>query len=108
MDKGEIWIVNLSSKDGKEQSGARPCLILADTKANLVTVIPLTSNLEALRFPYTVEIKSSDKNGLENDSIALLFQLQAIDKRRMIKKIGSLEKYYVEEINKRLRSMLQL
>ena len=108
MDKGEIWVVNLSSGRGNEQSGSRPCLILANTKTNLVTIVPLTSNLEALRFPYTLEIKSSEKNGLESDSIALIFQLQAIDKRRIVKKIGVVEKYYIEEISKKLRSMLQI
>ena len=108
MDKGEIWVVNLSSGRGNEQSGSRPCLILGNIKTNLVTIVPLTSNLEALRFPYTLEIKSSEKNGLESDSIALVFQLQAIDKRRLIKKIGIVEKYFLEDINKRLRSMLQL
>lgn len=108
MNKGELWIVNLPFKKGREQFGSRPALILANTKTDLIIVIPLTSNIQALRFPKTIEIKSSEENGLEKDSIALLFQVSAIDKRRMVKKIGSLEKSYIEEVNNNLREMLKL
>ena len=72
MKKGELWILKLPFTNGKEQRGKRPALILADTKTNLVIVIPLTSNPQALRFPYTLEIKKSKDTNLEKDSIALI------------------------------------
>ena len=36
-----------SKKKGREQEGIRPGIIIADTKTDLILVIPLTSNLEA-------------------------------------------------------------
>ncbi len=108
MNKGEVWIVELPLKKGKEQRGTRPALILADTKTDLIIVIPLTSNLQALRFPYTIEIKKSNKNNLDENSVALLFQVQSIDKRRLIKKIGIVEENYLNEIDEHLKSLIKL
>ena len=109
MEKGELWVLELPSKRGKEQSGKRPGIIMADTKTSLVLVIPLTSNLEALKeLPYTIEIKKSYTNKLEKDSVALVFQLQAIDKKRFISKIGNLESSYLNEINRLIKELLKI
>ena len=45
-------------------------------------VIPLTSNIQALRFPHTIEIKPSKKNNLDSISVGLIFQIRALDKKR--------------------------
>jgi mRNA interferase MazF len=74
----------------------------------MVVVIPLTSNLQALRFPFTVEIKKSKVNGLEKDSIALVFQIQSLDNKRFINKIGVLESSYVSKIDEALKNLIQL
>ena len=109
MKKGELWIVEFPSKKGREQSGKRPAILMADTKTSLTLTIPLTSNLEALeKLPYTLKIEASDKNKLEKDSIALTFQLQALDKRRFISKVGDLEESYMKEISKTLKELLKL
>lgn len=50
----------------------------------------------------------SDINGLEKDSVALIFQLQAIDKKRLLSKIGNLEKDYLDDINKNLKNLLKI
>ena len=108
MKKGELWILKLPFIDGKEQRGKRPALILADTKTNLVIVIPLTSNPQALRFPHTLEIKKSKDNNLERDSIALIFQIQSLDKKRFVNKIGVLEDSYMGQIEKILKKIFQI
>ena len=109
MEKGEIWIVEFPIKQGREQSGKRPSIVIADTKTSIVLIIPLTSNLESLeKLPHTLEIKKSGKNNLEKDSVALTFQLQALDKRRFVSKIGDLENYYMQEINRILRDLLKI
>jgi len=108
MNKGEVWLVEFPSVDVHEQIGTRPVIILADTKTSICTVIPLTSNLNSLRFPYTTEIKKSELNKLDSDSIALIFHVRAIDKRRLIKKIGFLEKDYINQIDNIIRDYLNL
>lgn len=106
--KGEIRLVELPSVNGREQRGTRPVIVLAETEANISIVVPFTSNLQALRFPHTLEIKPSAKNGLDSISIALIFQIRAIDKKRIKKKIGDLEEESVKELEIILRKILDL
>ena|SRR3989338_3575 len=108
MKKGELWLVELPTSDGHEQAGKRPVVIVTITEANIVVVIPCTSNIQALRFPYTLEIKPSNLNGLVSVSIALLFQIRAIDKLRLKKKIGNLEDTILHTLDNMLKKMLQL
>ncbi len=109
MNKGEIWIIDFPSKSGREQSGTRPSIVMADTGTTLALVIPLTSNLQALsKLPYTIKISKSKENGLNKDSAALVIQLQTIDKKRFISKIGTLEKSYLVEMDREIRRLLQL
>ena len=108
MNKGDICVLELPRISGKEQFGARPAIILSDTKTGLIIIIPLTSNLETLKFPFTIRIHSSSVNGLEKDSIALAFQMRAVDKRRLKRKIGILEREYLTEIDGVIRSLFKL
>lgn len=108
MKKGEIWLVDLPYSDGHEQTGSRPVIILLETNANVSLVVPFTSNLQALRFPHTIEVKPSKANGLSSISIALVFQMRAIDKSRLKKSIGLLEESKIEELNNMLKEMLRL
>ena len=108
MKKGEIWIVVLPSVDGHEQYGMRPVVLIAVTNSTVAIGIPCTANMRALRFPHTVSIPSSTTNGLEQDSIALVLQIRAIDKKRLQKKIGVLEKPLLQKIDRELRRLLKL
>ena len=108
MKKGEIWIVAIPSADGHEQYGTRPFVIIADTRSSITIGIPCTSNMRALRFPHTVALASSRKNGLEQDSIALVLQVRAVDKNRLEKKIGMLEKPLLQKVERELRKLLKL
>ena len=108
MDKGEIWLTSLPEQTGKEQVGKRPALIIADTKTGLIIVIPFTSSLEKLKYNYTVEINPSLENALDKKSVALLFQMRAIDKKRVVHKIGKLEDSYLREIDENIKKLLKL
>lgn len=74
----------------------------------MIITIPLTSNIQVLRFPYTAEIKRSKRNGLDKDSIAMVFQMQSLDKRRFVKMVGELKDAKLNEVNEILRSLLNL
>ena len=108
MKKGEIWLVELLSSIGQEQEGLRPAIIFADTEIGIVTVVPLTSNLQALRFQHTYTIEKSKTNGLGADSIVLIFQLRAIDSKRLKKKVGELEHRHHKKINDLIIKYLSL
>lgn len=93
---------------GHEQVGTRPAVVLVDTKSPVVVVIPFTSNLQALRFPFTFLVAPSRANGLATDSVALILHIRAIDRRRLKSKIGFIERTTLKEINKILKRLLTI
>ena|SRR3989344_8651000 len=106
MRKGEVWVVNLPLGKGREQTGKRPCIFIADNETDLATLIPLTSNSLALKFSNTLKINMSEENGLDKDSVALVFQIQSLDKKRFLNKIGEIETETQDKLNKSIKGFL--
>ena len=106
--KGDVCLINLSGAFGHEQSGIRPAVILALTKTNIAIVIPLTTNLGALRFAHTLTIEATKQNGLTTDSVALLFHVRAVDSRRIEQRCGHVEAAVQRDIDDGLRELLGL
>ena len=102
MNVGDIHWVDLPGTGGKEQRGRRPAVILQDeTRAGLlpvVLVVPLTTASAALRFTGTTRIQPTAQNGLRQPSVAMVFQLRAIDRRRILEKAGTVGDDVLAEI----------
>ena len=107
MKRGEVWLVQLGETFGHEQRGLRPAIILTDTLTSLVLIIPLTTNLKALRFPCTIQIEPTKRNGLETGSVALIFHLRSIDKRRLIRAVGIIEKPVLQKIMRVIKQLFR-
>lgn len=108
MKKGDIWLVEMPETGGHEQAGKRPVMVVADTESNIAVVVPFTSNIQALRFPHTIEVEPSRENGLAVRSVALVFQIRAIDKKRLKSRIGRLETSMVGRMDKMLKDLLEI
>ncbi len=112
MKTGEVYLVELPSTDGREQIGTRPVIIFQDEKYTEILpttlIIPLTSQPKAQRFPATLPIKANKENGLEKDSIALIFQLRAIDQKRIENKIGRLKNEEINGIYKKIQDLIKI
>ena len=115
MARGDISIVNLpapSGRAGREQVGARPAIVVqtdaSDPNLPTTLIVPFTSKSAALRFPHTIQVDPSPYNGLAMTSVLLIFQLRAIDKRRLGNTIGRLEQHYVEQVENEIRRLLGL
>lgn len=106
MKKGDIYLIDLAFSFGHEQCGFRPAILMSQTVAGMIIVVPLTTNLEALRFPYTLSILENSTNNLSQNSIALVFQLKSIDKKRVNKKIGRLGNQDMTKLEKTLKDLL--
>lgn len=109
MARGDILVVGLPESDKREEKGNRPAIAVQTDAANspMLMVIPVTSSLRALRFPFTVPIEPSAMNGLTLSSVAMVFQLRAIDKKRIIRKQGELEVEYLKQIDAEIWRMLK-
>lgn len=112
MARGDIILADLPvplGGRGHEQTGQRPTLIVHDDPAlSTVMIVPFTSRFGALRFPHTVRVEPSKENGLHYPSILVVFQLRALDRRRLRGRIGRLESDLLEDVDSELRRMLSL
>jgi mRNA interferase MazF len=92
MKPGDIHWVELPLASGREQSGRRPAVIFQDelyAAGNpLVTVFPITSAIAATRFAGTLILEPDEINHLRQTSVALVFQIRAVDRRIVQERIG--------------------
>jgi mRNA-degrading endonuclease toxin of MazEF toxin-antitoxin module len=96
---GEIYWVDLPTRGGHAQSGKRPAIIFQTvTTLPTVLIIPLTSQVDALRFPGTALVEADKQNNLRHNSVALVFQLTAIDKTFLVGNLGNTSKKVMTEI----------
>ena len=105
----EIWLADLNPSRGTEPGKTRPVIIIQTDLLNEVhpsTIIcPITTNtkedIELLR----VHLK---KGQLDKLSDVLVDQIRAIDNRRLIKKLGILNREQKEKLKENLRIVLDL
>ena len=109
LSRAEIWTIDLSGSRGHEQKGNRPGIVWRDLDhVKMAIVIPCTTTQEASKFPHTHLISPSSKNGLSQDSIAMVFQIVSIDKKRLTKKLGELDVADINSIGAILKEMLHV
>jgi mRNA interferase MazF len=110
-NRGEVWLADLGhQRDDHEQLGRRPAIIFQtdDLSAfTTVVIIPLTTQLKRAGFPNTVLIPAGEA-GQDHDSVALCHQIRALDRRRLIHKIGELAPESLSEIELALMFVLGL
>lgn len=89
---GEIWMCNLTSKEGSIQSGYRPVFILSNDMNNTysptLNIIPITSKMNKRRLPVHVELWSYKDYGLRTPSTLLVEQIMTIPSSYLDKYIG--------------------
>jgi mRNA interferase MazF len=94
MNQGEIWLINLGPVAYSETGLTRPGLILSinamNQNAPRLIIAPITSKVGKV-YPFEVFL-SSGTGGLDRDSKIMLDQIRSIDKKRLIRKIGTVEK----------------
>jgi mRNA interferase MazF len=102
MKKGEVWRVRLPPAAGHTQTGDRPAIIVQNDQhtANLPTVlvVPLTGAVAASRFSGTLLVQPDAQNGLTIPSVALVFQVRALDKQALIQRLGEVDPTVLSQI----------
>ncbi|MEK6681513.1 MAG: type II toxin-antitoxin system PemK/MazF family toxin [Nitrospirota bacterium] len=111
MKEGDIYLVEIPASGGHEQAGLRPAIIVQSTnleKLPTVLIVPLTSKIKAADFPFTFIIEPDEFNNLDVSSVVLVFQLRAIDKRRIKNKLGELKQDKLEILKQNLKKIMGL
>ena len=111
IKRGEVYIAALGPVIGREISKARPTLIVSNDRNNdfsgTVTVLPITSaNLKKI-YPFEVFLPKGS-GGLPKNSKVKADQIRTLDKGRLAKRVGKLEREEITEIEKAMNIHLGL
>jgi mRNA interferase MazF len=111
IKRGDIILCDFNPVIGTEQSGIRPAVIIQIDRANAASphtiVAPLTSRIRKSLLPSHVFVPIGVAN-LTQDSVILCEQIRVIDKSRIIRVIGHLDKEYIMQLNVALCTILGL
>lgn len=109
MKRGEIYLADLEPVKGSEQKGTRPVVIISGSAMNrnidLVIACPLTTAIK--NYAGCIVLKKNSYNKLTNDSEVITFQLRAISKSRLIKKLGEITNDELKKIIAGLNDILK-
>ena len=103
----DIWLANLNPGKGTEVGKVRPVVIVqSDLLNNLhgsTLVCPITSQVNPELKILRVHI---GKRYLEKESDVLVDQLRAIDNRRLVQRLGKLQRSQIDSLRENLRIVL--
>lgn len=108
---GDIFMADLPiDTEGSLQSGIRPVVIVSNNLANrhspVITILPMTSQMSKKKLPTHITIEDC---GLKIKSIVLAEQIMSINKKSLIRKMGSItETVYEPKIKRAIEIQLSL
>ena len=104
---GDIYLVNFDPTIGAEIRKTRPALVLQNdiaNKSSSVTIVAaISSKFDDPLYPTEVLISAKARTGLAVDSVVLLNQIRTVDKRRLVKRLGTLSAAKMEDVDRALR-----
>jgi mRNA interferase MazF len=105
VKRGEVFLVNFDPSVGAEVKKSRPAVVISNDINNahspIVSISPITSNVTRI-YSFEVEIPAGT-SGLKMRSKVMVNQTRAVDKMRLMKKLGQLSPQIMEDMNKALK-----
>jgi mRNA interferase MazF len=106
--RGDIVVVNLDPTIGVEIQKTRPSVVVSNDSINhfsqLVVIVPLTKNTARLSPSHVVIPKGTAR--LTFTSKVVTEQIKAVDKQRIVRKLGSLTTPVMEQVERALKNTL--
>ncbi len=98
----QVWLVTLDLTHGVEIQKTRPCLVVSPDEMNrhLRTVIIAPMTTVARPYPTRVAVRFQGKRGQ-----VALDQLRAVDRQRLVRKLGTVSAKTAEEVSATLLEM---
>jgi len=88
ISRGQIYFVNLSPTQGREQAGRRPVLVVSADAINhqpLVVTAVVGTNAKNVPHDYPTNVRVTAKEtGLPVDTVFVCFQLRSLDPGRFL------------------------
>lgn len=100
----DVYLIELNPAIGSEIKKTRPCVVVSPNEMNcLQTVLIAPMTTKGFHAPSRVELQFQDKIGL-----VLLDQLRAVDKSRLVKKLGTVDAKTQKMISATLVDMFEM
>jgi mRNA interferase MazF len=110
--KGEIYLAALDPTVGHEIRKTRPALVIQNDISNrysaVTMVAPITSTVRLPLSPLHVLLPANESTGLTVPSVAVFNQIRALDRIRLIKKLGEVDSLTIELADEAIRAAFGL
>jgi mRNA interferase MazF len=108
--RGEIWDLNLDPVPGREQDESRPALVLSDDifnegPADLVVIAPISRDPRKIRWHVPV---APPEGGLASQSFIQCENVRSVSRGRLKQPRGRVEPATLQQVEDRLRILLNL
>jgi mRNA interferase MazF len=102
VGRGDIWLVALDPTPGSEIRKSRPCVVVSPAEMHdaLRTVIVAPMTTKSRGAPFRIPVTHAGQRGL-----VLLDQVRAIDKIRMVQRLGAVSAKTLEQMLATLRNI---
>lgn len=99
----EVYLINLDPTVGHEIKKTRPCLIISpdEMNDNLQTVIVAPMTTKSHDYPTRVRVDFQNKTGW-----IVLDQIRTIDKERLTKRLGMIDRKTAQMVKSTIKEML--
>lgn len=99
----DVYLINLDPIIGHEIHKTRPCIIISpeEMNENLGTVIIAPMTTKSHDYPTRVKVTFQGKMGW-----IVLDQIRTVDKKRLVKKLGSIDENAIKKVKDIISEML--
>ncbi len=105
IERGDVFLVSFDPTVGAEARKTRPGLVVSNDINNahspIISVSPITSNVSRV-YSFEVEIPAGTA-GLNTPSKVMVNQTRAVDKARLMRKLGRLPDDLMNQVDRALR-----
>jgi mRNA interferase MazF len=110
MSMGDVWLANLDPVIGHEQGRTRPVLIVSANEFNqlpsgIIWTVPFTRTIRGIGTHLVLEPPAG---GLTSKSAAMVDQLRAISRQRLIKRMGNVTAEFMEHVQSIVQRIMGL
>lgn len=110
--RGEIYLTALDPAIGREIQKTRPALVIQNDVSNRLSevtiVAPITSTVRFPLNPVHVLLSAGQATGLSVTSVAVFSQIRAVDRLRLIRRLGIVDTGIMEQVDEAIRISLGL
>ena len=99
----DVFLISLDPTLGHEINKTRPCIVISpdEINDNIGTIIIAPMTTKSFIYPTRIPVNFDGKKGL-----IVLDQIRTIDKKRMVKKLGTLDSETILKVKNILKEML--